>query len=374
VVSYGRVLALAPTDERAHEGLAELFAADPGSEHRAIDEHRALLATNPFRISSYRALFRLWRKTERRDRAWVAAAVLQALRAADPDELTFLSAAGGARFPEPTGSLDDDAFRELCHPDERGPFAEVLVLLGEALPRLFPPELAVHGVGRAERLRADHAVRRAFDRLLVALGAAPDGCEVYLSRRDPTALVVDLGDPTPVVIGEDVATRHGKREQAFLLGRLAYRVRRRNAALLRARPGELAEVLGAAIRLVEPAYAGTGAVAPELERRLARALSRKARRALEETARLAAGVRAPFSPEALARSAERSADRAGLLLAGDPGVALGLLLRDGAGARPETTEAIAAAGVGRPDLVELLLFAVSEEHLRLRVRLGLAVA
>jgi tetratricopeptide (TPR) repeat protein len=373
VVSYGRALALAPDDARAREGLAAIFEADPGSEHRAIDEHRALLAADPFRGSSYRALYRIWRKTERRDRAWVAASVLAALRVAEPDELTFLAAAG-TRPADPSGTLDDAAFRELCHPDDRTPFGDVLALLGEALAKLFPADLGAHGVGRSDRLRADHAVRRGFDRLLAALGAAPEACEVYLSRRDPATLAVEVGEPAPVVIGENVATRHGQREQAFLLGRLAYRVRRRNAALLRLRPDDVAAAVGAAIRLVEPAFAGAGAPDPALERRLSRALSRKAARALVEPARLAAGSRGPFVPEAPIGGAARSADRAGLLLAGDPGAALGLLLADGTAGRPETAAAIAAAGRGRPDAAELLRFAVSEEHLRLRVRLGLALA
>ena len=71
-----------------------------------------------------------------------------------------------------------------------------------------------------------------------------------------------------------------------------------------------------------------------------------------------------------------SADRAGLLLAGDVAGAIGVLLREDlpVGApRPETPEAIAVATAQRRDVKELIQFALSDDFFRLRQRVGMSL-
>jgi len=71
-----------------------------------------------------------------------------------------------------------------------------------------------------------------------------------------------------------------------------------------------------------------------------------------------------------------SADRAGLLLCGDVGAALQVLLREDASGPPpklETTEALVQAARRRRDLAEVLAFVLSDDHFKLRGRLRLTV-
>ena len=101
----------------------------------------------------------------------------------------------------------------------------------------------------------------------------------------------------------------------------------------------------------------------------------KALKALEPAA-LALG---PQTDVALAPALEGfsfSADRAGALMCGDVSVALTLVLRDDPNAatqRLDTSEPLLQALRERGDLQQLLLYVLSDDFLRLRQRLGLAL-
>lgn len=376
IATLRHALQLDPTNTRSRALLADLFSQDPSATSHAVDEHRTLLKQEPLRIESWRALFRLWERAGQNDRAFVAGSVLQALRAAEAAELAWLSSAQQGRPADPVGALGlDELDRLLCHPLERGPLDPLLEAIGDQLGKLWPPQLDRFQVGRSDKLKAEHPLRRMFDRLTGALGLPADAFELYLSKHERLALFLDTPEPQAVIVGQDVATRYHRREQSFLLGRLAYRTRRRAAILSRLRPAELADLFGAAAKSVDPAFNRLGKPSDDLVKRVGKALSRKARKQLEDSLRgLAVGV--PLDAATFSDGLRLSADRAGLLLSGDPGAALGLLARDDpqfAQAKLDTPEAMHAALHGRREAAELLLFAASDDHFRLRVKLELAL-
>jgi len=108
-------------------------------------------------------------------------------------------------------------------------------------------------------------------------------------------------------------------------------------------------------------------------RTLRKLLPRKALRALEEPARELAGGPVPDLRRTL-QGLFASGNRAGLLVCGDPAVALTMVLREdpafAAGRTPESQETIVRAVRERADLRALLNFAVSEELFTLRDRVG----
>ena len=105
---------------------------------------------------------------------------------------------------------------------------------------------------------------------------------------------------------------------------------------------------------------------------MGRAIPRKVRKALEEPVR-ALGVSGTPDVGEWQKALAASADRVGLVLAGDVPAALGAVLAESGPAARTPTERAAAARARAP-LRALLLFAASEDHFRLRQRLGLAVA
>jgi hypothetical protein len=132
--------------------------------------------------------------------------------------------------------------------------------------------------------------------------------------------------------------------------------------------------MGAAIRQVEPAFAQLGGSDPDVDRRLGKALSRKARKSLEAPARAALRQQGPVDPAAVLAGARMSGDRAGLLLCGDAGVALSVVLREEAGRGADSPAAIAGALASKAELQDLVRFALSDEHFALRARLKMSVA
>ncbi|HEY6098982.1 MAG TPA: hypothetical protein VIW03_06110, partial [Anaeromyxobacter sp.] len=163
------------------------------------------------------------------------------------------------------------------------------------------------------------------------------------------------------------------REQRFLAGRAAARLRTRSCLTELLPATALAGWIAAAVRSVVPGYAHGEPVDEEMVRRIARGVARRARRPLEEAARALAGT--PGSPDVAAwqAAASATADRAGLVFCGEVPAALGILLRDGSARAPEGAAALARAA-GRPDVLALLAFAASEAHFSLRQRLRVAVA
>jgi hypothetical protein len=129
--------------------------------------------------------------------------------------------------------------------------------------------------------------------------------------------------------------------------------------------------IAAAIRLVVPGHAPSGPGDDGRVRLLGKRLPRRARRALEEPARALAASAAPLDLEAWRAAAAATADRAGLVLCGDVGSALAVLLREGG---PRAPEPPAAGAPARPEVLALLAFAATEEHFVLRQRLRVAIA
>ena len=145
--------------------------------------------------------------------------------------------------------------------------------------------------------------------------------------------------------------------------------------LRRLSSGESADLLGNSVRIHQPQFEGIGKRNDEQSKQLRKAFSRRALKQLEEPSLALAGAQGHdvnSTIEALALSA----DRAGLLLAGDITAGLNLLLREDqppGAPRAETADQIFAAVQTRRDLRELVGFALSDEFFRLRQRLGMSL-
>jgi cellulose synthase operon protein C len=78
----------------------------------------------------------------------------------------------------------------------------------------------------------------------------------------------------------------------------------------------------------------------------------------------------------LVQAIQFTADRAGLLYSGDIPGALNQLIREDpaqANAKLDSFEAVRAAAVNRPDVRELMSFAINDDFFRLRTKLKLGL-
>jgi hypothetical protein len=347
-----------PAATGARAALADLYASTEPA--LAIEEHRRLLLEDAARVESWRALYVLFQADQAPDLAFVAAGVLRFLQASDPATdgafLAEMTAMAPTRTP---ATLTPAEWLTLRHPGDHGPLSELLALVGDALCKAveFPS-------GSREKLKGGKPLPSLVQEVCWNVGVEP----FAVRRGEGVELKLEPGDPPAVRIGPDLPGRRSVPELRFLLARAAARIRARTTLAARLAPRDLGDLVAAVVRLVVPGYEDIGRPSPALVESVARAIPRKMRKALPERARAVAEAGA-LDLEAWHTATAASANRVGLLMATDVPAALSLVLREGAGARD-----VATAVRSRPDLAQLLVFAASEDHFRLRQRLRLAVA
>jgi tetratricopeptide (TPR) repeat protein len=361
---------LDPGSVEARATLADMLSKDPGSADLAVDAHREVLALDPVRLPSLEMLYEIWDSQRMLDRSFCCAAATTFLDAGSP-RATNLHLDWRGRLPtEPHARIDRDSLRLLLHPDAGNPLTEVLRAVGDQVSKLYPPDFEALGVDpRADRLRSDHPVVRAIR--LVAEGFGVDHFDVYQARRG--LMVAEPSEPPSICVGHDVVRRFNSREQKFLIGRAVFSLLQRSALAGKLPEQELADLLGDCIRLMVPGFEGLGRRDDERIRTLRKLLSRKALRALEEPARQVAEGPVPDLGKTL-QGLFASGNRAGLLVCGDPAVALTMVLREDpaftSSKAPESQESVIRAVRERADLKALITFSVSEELFTLRDKVG----
>lgn len=373
IQTWRSILEVEPNNLVAHAALAELYGRDSASIALAIEAHRNVLRLDPTRAESLHALFRMWESLRQLDKAFCTAALLIFLKSANDTETAFFTE-GRNRLPSDfRGGLGMADLVTLHHPGARGPVVDVLRAVGDQFVKLYPPQFELQGIDRkADRQKNDSAVYKAMQTVTTLFGV--EDFEVYQAKRG--LLFLETTEPLSACIGPDVVRRLNIREQRFLYGRAALGLFDKAAIVRKLAPGELADVLGNAVRIHQPNFDGLGRRNEEQTRQLRRAFSRKALKALEEPADAVASGAKPGGIEGLTQSLMFSLDRAGLVVAADLSAALGLMLREeatGAQPRPETAEGVAAGVAARPDIRELMTFALSDDFFRLRQRVGLTL-
>jgi hypothetical protein len=244
--------------------------------------------------------------------------------------------------------------------------------VGDQLSKIHLPQFELLGVDRKnDKLKPDHAVFKAVRSVAQVFGV--EEFEVYQARRGLLAL--ETTEPLSVCVGQDVVRRFNVREQKFLIGRAVMGMLNKTAVLTKLSRGETADLFGNSVRIFAPQFTALGRSNEETIRNFRRAYSRKALKALEPAA-LELGPQPKVELEPALEGFGLSADRAGLLMCGDVSVGLSMLLREDpqfATARVESPEPLLQALRERTDLRQLLGYALSDDFLRLRQRLGLSL-
>ncbi|MEO0325169.1 MAG: hypothetical protein AAF447_19580, partial [Myxococcota bacterium] len=321
--AYRRALEERPTDLEAGEAIAGLL--DDRDARRAHAEtfeasvRRGLeRSLEPDLVRKLLAAAR-WKGD--RDLAFVASEMLIALGAAT-DEERRARASVAPRRPR-SAALDDASLSLLRHPGDDGATAELAALATAGLLVALRREPAALGASRAQLLspRRGADLRDALAALVAAFGLEVG--DLYHGGHDASAVVALPGKRekgTWVLGGGLTPPLDGYRR--FLVGRQALGLRLGTGALLNLGPSD------AAVWIVAAAHASdvplpVGAQMPGLAdraRTLGKALPRRTRKAIAQVAPAVPGGGA--SVEAFCTAAQRSANRAGLLLGGDIASAL----------------------------------------------------
>lgn len=325
---------------------------------------------NPTEADAHRQLHRIYKARGETDRAWCVAQALVALGAASPDERAEFESARTQTLIAPRAGLSQSSwYDQLFHPEEE-------VLTGQIFGVIAPAAL----LGRVTALRRDGKLHqpkpetrqdpakatvtavRAIPWAAAILGLPAPA--VFVEREREVGFEHVPSVPPVTVVGKKVLSGRSQLEYAFLVGRhLAWYRSEHFVKTLFSSVPDLEDLFLAALVIGNPGLP----IAEDVKRRVAPIA--KAIQPLLEPAQLDTlrgcflrfveeGARTNLQRWSLAT--EKTACRAGFLLANDLATALALL---------EAEER------GRGELAkDLFAFATSERYFQLRRQLGVALA
>jgi tetratricopeptide (TPR) repeat protein len=358
LTAFERALDADPSRRALRESLLERYGDDPAHDPVVRAHRLRLLAEDPLHLPSLRAMTRIEARGSAPDRGrrfFELLAVAGAIT--DEERRALATSAPPERIEEALpGALDEEDHATLAHPDAL-PLAGVFAALWEAVAARAP-DLAALGVRPEDRVSpvAQSDLARAYSLCARALGNRKTG--LYL-HPDATFAPVELvaQPPTAVVVGRHLTEGRSLTDVRFLLGR-ALEVARPEYVLAAALdPGEFTRLFGAILRAFHPRHARprleTGGAAARDDEAAAwkKGLPYKVARRLAELFQAHADTE--FSSASWRRGVQHTANRAGLLVAGDLIAATRVLNAEG----------------DREGVQELARFAVSDAYARLRAKL-----
>jgi hypothetical protein len=358
-----------------HEQLADVYvAAGPTHQEKAIAEHQWLLTRDPDRLSSYRALAKLYADVGAYDKLWCVAAALSFLHKAEPSLEHFYEMHRPRELRAAKRPFNDEAWLKVVHPHEDRFIDAIFMLLGPFVAAASAQQHQVVGLRRKERVdvatdqRVPTRVLRYVAETLEL--ATPD---LFFKESEPQSLTLvnlqERGVLTPaLVIGKGIEKRGSEVELVFEMGkRMAFlRPERFVRSAVPSAPA-LDVALRAALALAGTPVGSAGhngevaALANDLRRLVPKAVSDQIGAVGQQ---LVAQRGDAIDMPAWVAAADLTSARVGFALTNDLASA----------ARVISTEPVAGSPVSPRDrLKDLLAFSVSEDYFAVRKVLGLEV-
>jgi tetratricopeptide (TPR) repeat protein len=370
-MALDRARSLDPLNLDVVRELADLLepAARAGMLAATVASLRAAIVQAPARGPLYERLAQVNAWQAHVDARWVTLVAVEALATPSADQRQVLTQ-GRQLLGAPTkGKLDDNA-RSVLRGQLGGPLTELWRAIAPAVQVATSVDVVKLGFTRADRI-AQKKLGDKYDSLAIALGAfGIEEVELYISAGRTGFARALAGEGSPILcLGADVAAAKSP-TQRFALGRAVAHVAESIAPLADLHDHELAWTLVAALYAVDakvpPALselaADQDAAVAERAKVLKKQLSRKARGIVQQLAQAKANELGAVEP--MRRAAIAVGQRTGLLWSGDLAIAL-QVLDVGKGGR---------ALIDSPTALDLVAWSVSEEHMRLRDKLGIALA
>jgi hypothetical protein len=341
----------------------ELVAADATEDP---DEAWRRVRRDPTQPAHIRALYRVYRAREEQDKAWCVVQALVALGASTSDEREFYERSRSTTLIAPRGALSPEAWqRYLFHPEQEPLTGQIFALVAPAalLGRVsaLRRQGHLHQPPPEDPAKATITAIRAIPWAAALLGLAPP--PIFLEKDRDTGYEHIPAVPPQTVVGKRVLSGLKHAELAFLIGRhlACYRQENYVKALFSAVP-DLEDLFLAALTVGNPGLP----IAADMKQRvgpIARAIEAILDPAQTDALR---GCFLRFVEEGgrtnlqrWSQGVEKTACRAGMLLANDLPAAHALLERE--------------EGKHGDYAKDLIAFSTSEPYFALRRELGIAI-
>lgn len=374
ISAYSMASKLRPDDRRIHEILAQLYEFTGDQLDKAVEEHRAIVIHAPLASessSSYKAMRRIFLNGKEFDKAFIVSSVLVALGQADSTEQEFFTSNQEPGLPWFKATVDQLRWEmHLLSKSTNMTLGRILQVLYQGLgAELGAKEL--RDIGLKKKNEMDLEMRLLFVNVYKAVNKAlgPLPHKVYRDEA-PSGLRVEFLTPPALIVGTDMLTGHEEREVAFLVGRqLSYLHPMHFLASVKSLT-ELKVFMAAALKFCKPDIEiTTGAdvvrdLVKLIEKRMPQQQKNHLAKLIEELTAKHPELDFGELFEEYYRAMEKSALRAGTLVAGDVGTALNII----------RTEETSFSGLPQRDrMEEVVRFAVSDDHFILRRMLGIAL-
>jgi len=362
--AYAAADALEPRNPGRQAILVELYG-QAGPEHtgEAIAFHQRLVAADPDRLASYRALAHLYRDSGAQEKLWCVAATLTFLRKAD-DELRAVFQARPDRPALPL-PVPAELWKRIAHPEEDALLGRLFALAGPFVALAAAEAHAVMGLRRIDRVDPagdQRPVSRSLARAARALGLPlPD---LFYDAKEREAVVLrnlrEGAAHTPAVVVGSLASKTDERELEFRAARAAAQLRPeaqlRGLGTTRFLASALETVLAIGGALPVPMDPLSEAVAALLPQEVAAPLGELARQVVAER-----GPTPPVAP--WIAGLDLTAARIAFALTGDIAAAAQVIVADPADVSPLPA---------KRRLKDLVAFSVSEDYFAIRSALNTA--
>ncbi len=360
-------------DLMEREILAELYESTERWDE-AIKEQRRILLSDPLKVETYRALYRLCLYKRSYDEAWCVASAIVFLGEADEEEGRFYQDYRPEGMLSPRGRLSNELWlRNLLHADANNHLSKVFEMLVPAALQAKSAELKAAGKlpSLDPRFKQDPATStvtfaKTFGWVAQVLGVAMP--ELYVRSDVPGSILAVPSVPPSSVAGQTVLSGFTPPELAFICAK--HLASYRGESYIRnlfATQSELTMMFFAGVMLAAPNTPLPQEIANNCK------LSAQAlRRYMQpvEYEHLCGAVKRWMADGSTAnikhwmQGIELTAARAGLLVCGDLEIAKRIIASE-----PALPGDLSAA----EKMKELLVFSVSEEYAALRLGLGVNI-
>ena len=366
--SFQMAAGLKPDDATAHQILAELYASMPDKTTQAIAEHQWLLAHDPNRLESYRALYKLYFDARAYDKAWCIARTLTYFAKADEEQQKFYQQYRQDREIQPKARVSNEAWvKDLMHPDQDIYVSKIMDVIAPAVRASMAwtdKKLNLHKRKPEDLANPSLALARQFKLAQDVLNISIP-VRLFIQKELSGALRDEArSNPPAIITGYTLLSGYRPVDLAFVCGRhLTYYRGEHFIRTMYKSHTELRTLLLAAMRV-----AGMGEADPTVDataKQLARHMDQAHLDVLKKIVRKFVEAGGKANIKRWMQATEITSLRAGLLLCDDVDTAVRMTQQIAS----ESTADLAP----RDKVKEIVLYSISESYFSLREALGIQI-
>lgn len=218
LAAWQLALRLDPSRAEIWEYVLDAMPNDGTDEEHQVAVHRKLLELKPERLDSYHELFAIWNRRREWDRALRAAAVLDVMGQATPDEQQFYTALQPRSLPLARTPLTDAHWRLLRHPDLDPALTQLFATLGRTLSKAVAQGHARWGIDPRVHtidLRQENAITNLF---MYTSQIISVDMPVLFNPGNLRGMFNAHTSPRAIVLGTDVVSGEANRRMVFRIG------------------------------------------------------------------------------------------------------------------------------------------------------------